>query len=99
MNSKSLFASATIAGSFAAALAMSRRAGIRGAEAAAAHHGQMLSASRLRATMTALPAPAPPAPVPLPPTIKATPGSTFAKGTCETIKTPKGAGSLEPIKS
>src|SRR6266404_3842443 len=42
MNSKNVIANATIAGSFAAALTMITAPGLRSAEAAAAHHGQML---------------------------------------------------------
>ncbi len=45
MNSKNVMANATVAGSFAAALTMIHHdhcPGIRSAEAAAAHHGQML---------------------------------------------------------
>ena len=72
----------------------SRRAWTRRTRTCPRPRWRSATASRWPARTTAPPAPARPAPAPRRSTTRATPGRTSPKGTCTTIKTPKGMGSL-----
>jgi uncharacterized membrane protein len=98
MNSKSVFTAATIAGSFAAALAMAAMPAVAGPKPpqptmdkcfGVAPKGDNDCAAGAGTTCAGTSAA----------DYQGNAWKYVPKGTCETIKTPKGAGSLEPIKS
>ena len=98
MNSKNAFTNATIAGSLAAALTMIATPAFAAPKPpqptmdkcfGIALKGDNDCAAGAGTTCAGTAAP----------TIKAMPGSTSPRAPATTIKTPKGTGSLEPIKS
>jgi uncharacterized membrane protein len=98
MNSKSTFTSATIAGSFAAALTMIAAPALAGPKPPQPTMDKCYGIAMKGDNDCAAGAGT---------TCAGTSSADYqgnawkyvAKGTCETIKTPKGAGALEPIKS
>ena len=98
MSSKTVFANTTIASSFAAALTMAAAPTLAGPKPPQATMEKCYGIAMKGENDCAAGAGT---------TCAGTSGTDYqgsawkyvAKGTCETIKTPKGAGSLEPIKS
>jgi len=98
MSSKNVFANATIASSFAAALTMAAAPAFAGPKPPQSTMEKCYGIAMKGDNDCAAGAGT---------TCAGTAGADYqgnawkyvAKGTCETIKTPKGAGSLEPIKS